>query len=137
MKRFLKLLAQSRYAKTEQPLAVNDVILLQKELIRDGHPFVPEEYLRFLQIYNGVRGVDSVLLGINTKEPELDLLQYNQAFNETKNMVILGYDDYSHLVYNSALKEYQIIDNLSEMVVEEFAENELEYALNVIFNAND
>lgn len=137
MRRFLKFLEQNKTVKLEAPLAVKDVIRTQKELMRDGYPYIPEGYLKFLQIYNGVKGQDSALLGINPQRTELDLLEFNRTSNDTNDQVILGYDEFCYLVYNSSSQQYQIVDNDIASVVEEFATDELEYALNVILNVDD
>lgn len=130
MEKFLNLLAHNKYLHKEEPLAVKDVILTQKKLVKRGYPFLPEAFLRFLQHYNGVSANDSAILGIPPlAESKLDIVKYNCEFNLNASLVILGYDDFGFLVYNHTLNCYQLVDKGGNMVLEEFADDELEYAL--------
>jgi hypothetical protein len=130
MEKFLKLLAQNKYLHKEEPLAVKDIILTQKKLVKRGYPFLPAEFLKFLQHYNGVSANDSAVLGIPPlADGRLDIVKYNREFNDDAASVILGHDDFGFLVYNQPLNCYQLVDKDSNMVLEEFADDELEYAL--------
>lgn len=130
MEKFLNLLAHNKYLHKEEPLAVKDVILTQKKLVKRGYPFLPAAFLRFLQHYNGVSANDSAILGIPPlAESKLDIVKYNREFNHNASLVILGYDDFGVLVYNHPLNCYQLVDKGGNMVLEEFADDELEYAL--------
>lgn len=130
MEKFLNLLAHNKYLHKEEPLAVKDVILTQKKMVKRGYPFLPEAFLRFLQHYNGVSANDSAILGIPPlAESKLDIVKYNREFNHNASLVILGYDDFGFLVYNHPLNCYQLVDKGGNMVLEEFADDELEYAL--------
>ena len=130
MEKFLNLLAQNKYLHKEGSLAVKDVILTQKKLVKRGYPFLPLEFLKFLQHYNGVSANDSAILGIPPlAESKLDIVKYNREFNDDASLVILGYDDFGFLVYNQTQNCYQLVDKGGNMVLEEFADDELEYAL--------
>lgn len=130
MENFLKLLAHNKYVHKEEPLAVKDVILAQKDLVKRGYPFLPTAFLEFLQCYNGLSANDSAILGIPPLiDSRLDIIKYNREFNRDAALVILGYDDFGFLVYNQLLNCYQLVDKDGNMVLEEFADDELEYAL--------
>lgn len=130
MGKFLKLLERNKYVHKEEPLAVKDVILAQKDLVKRGYPFLPTAFLEFLQCYNGLSANDSAILGIPPLvESKLDIVKYNREFNHSASLVILGYDDFGFLVYNHPLNCYQLVDKGGNMVLEEFADDELEYAL--------
>lgn len=130
MNRFLHLLSQNKYIHAENPLAVKDVILAQKKMVKDGYPFLPEAFLNFLRLHNGVLANDSALLGIAPlANKQLDIFKFNREFNRNLSVVILGYDDFCYLVYNKPLNCYQLVDKGGDMVLEEFADDELEYAL--------
>lgn len=138
MQQFIENLINSPLYQQEEPLPEKDVITAQKELVRDGFPFLPLDFVAFLQKVNGVSGVDSAILGIPpTANEQLDILAFNMIFNQTADMVILGYDDFNFLVYNHSLNIYQLIDREDNIVVEEFKQNELKYALNSILHVND
>lgn len=135
MKQFIENLFNDPYFQQEAPLPEKDILLTQRELVREGYPFLPLSYLKFLQAANGVMGVDSALLGIPpTANGELDIVAYNVMFNQTNNMVIIGYDEFNFLVYNHAVQKYQLIDREDNLVIEEFTEDEIKFALNSVIN---
>lgn len=130
MRKLAEFLAQCGYVHLEKPLNVKNVVLAQKELTRQGLPMLPPFFLDFLRQYNGLSAQDSKILGIPPlANANLDIIEFNQDFNQSDDMVILGCDDFGFLVYNAAAKTYQLIDKDSSMVLEEFADNELEYAV--------
>lgn len=130
MEKLTEFLAQCGYVHLEKPLNVKNVVLAQKELTRQGLPMLPQLFLDFLRQYNGVSAQDSKILGVPPLEnANLDIIEFNRDFNQSADMVILGYDDFGFLVYNAAAKTYQLVDKDSAMVLEEFADNELEYAV--------
>lgn len=130
MQRVLNLLSQGKYLHTEAPLDVKDVILAQKNMVKKGYPFLPVGFLNFLQNYNGVSANDSAVLGIPPLADDgLNIIKFNREFNRDDSSVILGYDDFCFLVYNKPLNCYQLVDKSGDMVLEEFTEDELEYAL--------
>ena len=135
---FLDFLARSKYVELEKPLEIKDVIQAQKELVREGFPFLPTDFLEFLRHYNGVKAADSAILGIPPlPHPDLDIKSFNQEFNTDSDKVILGYDDFGFLIYDSQNKVYQLVDRGGVMVLEEFAEDELGYALNSVLHVDE
>ena len=135
---FLDFLARSKYVELEKPLEIKDVIQAQKELVREGFPFLPTDFLEFLRHYNGVKAADSAILGIPPlHHPDLDIKSFNQEFNTDSDKVILGYDDFGFLIYDSQNKVYQLVDRGGVMVLEEFAEDELGYALNSVLHVDE
>ncbi len=138
MDEFLEFLAQNKYIERENPLDVKDIIKAQKTLVHDGFPFLPTEFLEFLRHYNGIKAQDSAVLGIPPlKNPELDIRNFNREFNATPENVILGYDDFSFLIYNHQNNVYQLVDKTGTMVLEEFFEGELGYALNMVLHIDE
>lgn len=138
MSEFLKFLEQSKYVKREKALNIKDVITAQKDLVRVGFPFLPTDFLEFLRHYNGVKASDSAILGIPPLEnPELDIKAFNQEFNAAPDKVILGYDDFVFLIYDHEDKVYQLVDKSGALVLEEFAEDELGYALNSVLHVDE
>lgn len=138
MKNFVSMLKKSADISIEAPLESKNVILTQKELVRNGYPFLPVSFLEFLQLCNGISGIDSAILGVSPDGSDnLDIIAYNQLFNATADLVIIGYDDFAFLVYNRAQNLYQLVDRDSNMVLEGYQEQELKYALNTILHAND
>lgn len=138
MKQFLNFLAQSKYVELEKPLEIKDVIQAQKELVREGFPFLPTDFLEFLRHYNGVKAVDSAILGIPPlRHPDLDIKAFNQEFNTDSDKVILGYDDFGFLIFDAQNKLYQLVDRGGVMVLEEFADDELGYALNSVLHVDE
>lgn len=137
MDKILSLLSENNYIKLEAPLDVRNVIGAQKELTRHGVPILPEGFIKFLRCYNGLSCQDSCVLGIPpVNNSRLDIVEFNEEFNNSSDMVILGYDDFGYLVYNSSTKTYQLIDKDGGLVIEEFMEDELEYALISIIHIN-
>ena len=106
--------------------------------MRVGFPFLPTDFLEFLRHYNGVKASDSAILGIPPLEnPELDIKAFNQEFNAAPDKVILGYDDFVFLIYDHENKVYQLVDKSGALVLEEFAEDELGYALNSVLHVDE
>jgi len=135
MKKLMEILQHHKEFEVEVPLDVKDLILLQKNFAKNNYPMLPLSFLHFLQHANGVSSGESVILGINASSDELpDIVAYNQMFNETSDQVIIGYDDFDFLVYNHTAQKYQLIDREDNVVVEEYAENDLEKALTSVLH---
>lgn len=130
MDNFIKSLKESKYLEPETPLAVKNTIIAQKELTKQGLVMLPTAFIEFLYHCNGVSAQDSCILGIPpVNNNKLDIIEFNKDYNRSDDMVILGYDDFAFLVYNTTSKTYQLVDKESQMVLEEFQDNELKYAV--------
>lgn len=138
MDKILSLLSDSRSGlKLGTPLNTKDIISVQKALTRQGLPVLPSAFINFLRHYNGVKSQDSHILGIApVSDEQEDIVSFNDEYNQSSDMVILGYDDFGYLVYNTSTKTYQLVDKEGGMVIEEFFEDELEYALISVIHVN-
>lgn len=135
MKRLLDLISKSNICHREQSLKVVDVIKTQKHLTQLGCPFLPTGFIDFLKQYNGVSASDCAILGVPPLNDErLNIIKFNKQFNNSSEMTILGYDDSAFLVYNSAENMYKLLDRSNKIVLDEYSENELVYALNSILH---
>ena len=135
MKRFLELIDNSKICYKEKPLQSIDIIKTQKELVKSGCPFLPSEFIDFLKQYNGVMASDSAILGIPPLENErLNIVDFNAEYNALLNIAILGYDDSAFLVYDNAENKYKLIDRYDGIMLDEYLEDELVYALNSILH---
>ena len=85
--------------------------------------------------YNGVMASDSAILGIPPLENErLNIVDFNAEYNALPNIAILGYDDSAFLVYDNAENKYKLIDRYDGIMLDEYLEDELVYALNSILH---
>ena len=126
----LKLIRKNKSARTEPPLEKKDIIVAQKELVKDNCPFLPAEFIRFLENYNGVEGVDSAILGIPpVQNKALDLIAFNKIRKTPQGMTILGYDDFCFLIFDNNLEQYALISHDLQTTLETFAKEEWEDAL--------
>lgn len=128
--RFLeKLVLQNKSAVAEKPLQA-DVIALQKEFVRHGLPFLPSEFICFLKKFNGVKGIDSSILGIPPLQNKmLDIWDVNQKIQLAKNQIIIGYDDFCFLLYDGNAEQYTLVTRDLSATLETFEKDEWEDAL--------
>lgn len=132
MMNLINILKENGYEVEETPFAKQDVIETQKQLVRMGYPFLPLEFVSFLKSYNGLRGEDSAVLGIDPKDKSLDIITFNEIHNGSKDMVILGYDDFCFLVYDEKEKDYLLVDRDTGDELESFSVDGLPEALSSI-----
>lgn len=126
---------KSNLCHKEEPLKVVDIIKTQKELVRMGYPFLPSDFIEFLTYYNGIRASDCAILGIPPlQDSKLNIVEFNAQFNNSINMSILGYDDSVFLVYDNIEQKYKLIDKSNMVMIEEFLNDELVFALNSILH---
>lgn len=109
------------------------LIIAQKVLHNMGLDFIPQSYIAFLKVYNGLKFDGSYLFGA-TVDDDLDIIDKNEEMSKPEQTILLGYNDFDLLCYNYALKQYQIIDRQDFKVVDTYTENERDYALSKIFN---
>ncbi len=110
MTNLYEMLENQHTAHKEKPLEPRLVIEFQKKLQQAGFPPVPPEFLDFLKVYDGVLMTDSAVLGIKPVKRELDLFEFNQIRNTPGTRLILGYDEFCYLTYDSSEKMYFLTD---------------------------
>ena len=134
MMNFIQTLKENGYKVQETRFAQKDVIETQKELVKQGYPFLPLEFISFLKSYNGLRGEDSAILGVLPKDKGLDIVTFNEIHNGSKDMVILGYDDFCFLVYDELQKDYVLVDRETGDELESFSAEGLPEGLSSILH---
>ena len=134
MMNFIQTLKENGYKVQETRFAQKDVIETQKELVKQGYPFLPLEFISFLKSYNGLRGEDSAILGVLPKDKGLDIVTFNEIHNGSKDMVILGYDDFCFFVYDEFQKDYLLVDRETGDGLESFSAEGLPEGLSSILH---
>jgi len=134
MSELFQLLAQNAALKKENPLSPKDIIGAQKELTHAGFPIIPEQFLLLLRQFNGIKGEDGAVLGISPKNKLLDILVFNKAHNASAQKIILGYDDFAFLVFDSAEQKYFLIDRTDGTELDDFLESEFSSAVSNILH---
>ena len=130
MSALLKLIMKNKSAKAELPLQKKDIIFTQKNLHQNGRPFLPTEFIRFLEKCNGVEGIDSAILGIPpVQNKRLDLIAFNQIRDMPQGKTILGYDDFCFLIFDNNQEQYALISHDLQTTLETFEKDEWEDAL--------
>lgn len=131
----INYIKKSHVCHKEEPLNIVDIIKTQKELVRMECPFLPADFIEFLTTFNGIRASDCAILGISPlQDKALDIVEFNNQFNDSPDTAILGYDDSVFLIYDNTENNYKLIDKNNMMVVEEFLNDELVFALNSILH---
>lgn len=135
MNRLLELIAKSDVCHKENALKSVDIIRTQKDLVKMGCPFLPVEFIDFLKHYNGVSASDCAILGVPPLEDDrLNIVEFNKQYNGSTNMAILGYDDSAFLVYDNNENLYKLLDRADLVLLDEYAPDEIVYALNSILH---
>lgn len=125
MQNLVKQLNGLSEANAGKPVETAQIILCQKELCQNGIAPIPQEYLEFLHHFNAFAWDGSFLFGISPfKDFFLDILREN-LFTEhpqSDEIIILGFNEYDYLAYNTAISRYQIIDKSEFMVLNTYAD---------------
>lgn len=132
MLNFLSQLNPQNLTQGEK-LETESLIVAQKLLVNSGLNFIPDSYIDFLKHYNGIKANGAYLFGA-TVDNDLDIVDKNEQMIKPDGSLLLGYNDFDLLVYNYQNRCYQIIDRDDLNVLDSYKENELDYALNQIFN---
>lgn len=132
MLNFLSQLNPQNLTQGEK-LETEALIVAQKLLVNSGLNFIPDSYIDFLKHYNGIKANGAYLFGA-TVDNDLDIVDKNEQMIKPDGSLLLGYNDFDLLVYNYQNRCYQIIDRDDLNVLDSYRENELDYALNQIFN---
>ena len=130
MRRFVDTLKGKNFFHGEK-LEAEALIIAQKVLHNMGLGFIPQSYVDFLKVYNGIKFDGFYLFGA-TVDDDLDIIDQNEKMDKPLQTILLGYNDFDLLCYNFILKQYQIIDRSDGQVIETFADNECDYALSRI-----
>jgi hypothetical protein len=132
MKNLLAYFKEQHFKGLGTPLSGESVVRFRKDLEENSLALLPKEYFSFLRVYNGLASAETMILGYLPSQPQYDLISFNCKNNTDPDILILGYDDLSVLIFDSAEKKYLLLDKESSDVVEEFETDELELALNSI-----
>lgn len=132
MLNFLSQLNPQNLTQGEK-LETEALIVAQKLLVNSGLSFIPDSYIDFLKHYNGIKANGAYLFGA-TVDNDLDIVDKNEQMIKPDGSLLLGYNDFDLFVYNYQNRCYQIIDRDDLNVLDSYKENELDYALNQIFN---
>ncbi|MBO4294864.1 MAG: hypothetical protein J5896_05405 [Alphaproteobacteria bacterium] len=128
MKNLLKLLENSTDFQKKPPLTPKDAILAQKDLTQAGLSILPDEFMSLLKIHNGLRSEDGTVLGIHLRDDLLDIVTFNKHHNASLHRIILGYDTFNYLVFDSQQRKYLLIDRTDGFQTDEFLSDEIESA---------
>ena len=129
-KKFEKFL-QNRTFEQGEALEAEALIVAQIILVNSGADFIPKSYVEFLRRYNGFKS-DRVYFFGATVDDDLDIVDRNEDTPKPKNSIVLGYNDTDLLCFDFTEKKYQIADRDTLQIVETFAENDLDAALQEI-----
>ena len=129
MKNLLKLLENNTDFQKQPPLTSKDVILTQKDLMQAGLSILPEDFMSFLKIYNGLKSENGTVLGIHSRENLLDIVAFNKQHNTSSCKVILAYNTFDYLVFDAHQNKYLLLDRTDGTEVDDFLPDELESAL--------
>jgi len=123
MDEFIKQAALLPTARFNPPAESEKIILCQKELIENGFPALPEDFLAFLHHYNGFAYQGAFIFGIRPcADCFTDISRENALADipEDKELVILGSNEYDYLAYNAQGSTYQILDKYSFEILTEY-----------------
>lgn len=134
MTEFLNFITKNHLLKKEKPLCIRDVIEIQKGLLQSGFATLPESFIDLLKICNGIKGEDGAVLGINPENKSLNIVAFNKAHNHSTQKIILGYDDFAFLVFDSAEQKYFLIDRTDGAELDDFLESEFSSAISSILH---
>ena len=110
--------------KPNSTVSSNSIINLQQQLTGNKKGSLPEEFVNFLHIYNGINYNGGVICGIYSYGNLQDISTINETIKHPlhKDLSFLGYDDFDYLAYNQKYKVYQIIDKSDLEVLEEYSD---------------
>lgn len=103
-------------------------ISARKALFEKGVLPFPPDYLIFLKEVNGIKGDDVRIFGIDADEKNSlnDAVYQNLKLNRSDKdkVVVLGYNVFDYLVYDSAENTYQFRDKEDDAIVSVFGDFE-------------
>ena len=134
MNELFQFIEQNTSLVKEKPLESKKIISAQKELTRAGFPLIPENFLLLLKHCNGIKGEDGAILGISPENKSLDIVSFNITQNASKQKIILGYDDFALLVYDTHQEKYLLLDRTDGMELDDFLKSEFSSAINSVLH---
>ncbi|MBQ9271722.1 MAG: hypothetical protein IJ218_05625 [Alphaproteobacteria bacterium] len=132
MNRFTDEIKDKNFTQGEK-LEPEALIVAQKVLHNMKLGLIPQSYADFLKKFNGLKFDGAYLFGA-TIDDDLDIIDKNEQMSKPENTILLGYNDFDLLCYNTITMQYQIIDRNDFSVLDTYTDNELDYALSRIFN---
>ena len=127
MKNILDQLQTLRNIRLGAPVDTKNIILCQKELIKNQIAQVPDSFLQILHRYNAISYDCANIYGIAPQgKIFFDSVKTNilSPMEDKKNTVILGADEFDYMAYNTPRGLYQIIDKEDMEVLEEYTDIE-------------
>ena len=127
----MELLTEDSGAMLPRPATDDDIIQCQKMLVDLGLEVLPQGYIDFLKINNGLawNGIIFYSTDIVTEKDNphsfklMDLVTMNDEFNdkfELDEKVLLGIADDDYYTYNIENQKYEILEFTSRALMEEF-----------------
>lgn len=132
---FSNFFTENNFLKKEGPIQPRQLIETQKNLLQAGFQPLPENYVSFLKISNGLQSGDGTLLGAYPKNTARDISAFNQIHNRSTQKIILGYDDLAFLVYDFRRQSYLLIDRHDGLELDDFLASEWASALISVLHA--
>jgi hypothetical protein len=127
-----------RFAVTGPTLSDKEIIIFQKELIKEGYNPLPNEIITFLKKYNGFLFENRCIWGINpNKKFRYDIIgENNLAENPTpENLTILGSTETTYIGWHKSSDSYSMIDKYDFSVIHKF--NNFPNAIRYILKIDD
>lgn len=113
------------------PATQQQIIFAQKELFDRHLPALPKDFAELLKFINTFEYNGVALFGINNHSYLLDVVAENSALDLGNDILVLGRDEFSYLVYDSSREQYQILDQQSLQSVKNC--KNLEQAIRYLF----
>ena len=113
------------------PASQQQIIFAQRELFDRHFPSLPKDFAELLKFINTFEYNGVALFGINNRSYLLDVVAENTALDLGNDILVLGRDEFSYLVYNPSRQQYQILDQQSLQSVKNC--KNLEQAIRYLF----
>ncbi len=111
MSELAEIIADSDELWCGEGIDARKVLIYKIEMKRSRLAELPDDFANFLKECNGVRGSGCEIFAVNPDGPFSDLIHENlkNAMADT-GALILGYNDFDYLVYDSEAVLYQLRD---------------------------
>lgn len=119
-----QLYALGSNVRTGQPVKAADLAALRRCLLRMGLPPLPPEYVDFLKRFNGVSCNQGFVFGIcPCGDFFLDILRENLLCpSRQAGKLLLGYNEFDLLYWNSRNQTYQLVDKADGQVIQLYSD---------------
>jgi hypothetical protein len=128
MKALFAWLEKQKIDSLGTPLSGQALEALRKRLETAGLPCLPPAVALLLRRYNGLKNNETLVFGDFADKPEYDMISRTLENAAAKDVLILGCDDLSVLIWYGSKKTYLLLDKETAEVVEDFTEDETELA---------